>query len=98
MGKATASRVDEDSTASRQEVEYLLSTHGARLMSPEAIPENSFQHLARATLGQVGVLKLDPARDFVTCEALPAMRDKFLRCECHSRLRHDAGDHQFPPL
>jgi hypothetical protein len=29
----------------------LLSTHGTRLMNPEAIPENSLQYLARATLG-----------------------------------------------
>ena len=26
------------------------------------------------------------------------MRDKFVRCECHSRLRHNAGHHQFAPL
>src|SRR6266850_4962933 len=49
-------------------------THGAFLMSPKALAQNLLQYFAGTALRQLGLRKLDAARNFEIGERSPAIR------------------------
>src|SRR6266404_9315425 len=73
------------------------SIHGSFLMGPVTFTQNRFEYFAGATLRQLGVQELDPARNLVIGNRAPAVSHQIIRDEDLSRLQHDTAHHKLTP-
>src|SRR5205823_7467982 len=67
-------------------------------MSPITFTQNPFEYFAGATLRQLGVQELNPARNLVISKRAPAVSHQIIRTEDLSRLQHYTGHHKLTPL
>src|SRR5690242_21848516 len=67
-------------------------------MGPITFTQNPLEYLAGATLRQLGVQELNPARNLVIGERAPAVSHQIIRAEDLARLQHDTGNHKLTPL
>src|SRR5207253_4104915 len=77
---------------------YVSLADGPFLMRPKTVAQNLLKNLAGATLRQLGLRKLDAARNFEIGQRSSAIRDQLISSQCFSRLENNAGFHDFAPL
>src|SRR5207253_9346181 len=76
---------------------YVSLADGPFLMRPKTVAQNLLKNLAGAALRQLGLRKLDAARNFEIGERSSAIRDQLISSEGFSRLKYNAGFHGFAP-
>src|SRR5207253_1922999 len=77
---------------------YVSLADGPFLMRPKTVAQNLLKNLAGATLRQLGLRKLDAARNFEIGQRSSAIRDQLISSQVFSRLENNAGFHDFAPL
>src|SRR5437868_3858225 len=77
---------------------YKALGDGPFLARPGGIAQKPLQYFAGAALRQLGLRKLDAARNFEIGERSSAIRDQLISSKSLPRLENNAGFHDFPPL
>src|SRR6476660_9276783 len=77
---------------------YMTSGNGPFLACPGSVTQKPLQYFAGAALRQLGLRKLDAARNFEIGERSSAIRDQLFRSKSLPRLEDNDGLYDFTPL
>src|SRR5438132_7738868 len=77
---------------------YKALGDGPFLARPGGIAQKALQYFAGTALRQLGLRKLDAARNFEIGERSPAVRDQFICSERFPRLENNDSLYDFAPL